>query len=110
MMRIANRQLNRSTRDTLTDHLARRLGRQLDIDIELNYSPDVVLLTHRGVFYGHEGARQVESSLPARLRYRRQLVSGGVAFLEWDGYDGAETFVVREGRIVVQTLRFREES
>lgn len=57
MSRIANRTVNRSTRDTFLDHLARGMGRQTEADIELNYSRDVVLLTSDGLHYGHAGVR-----------------------------------------------------
>lgn len=117
-MSIAGRALNRSTRDIFLDHLARRMGRQIEADIELNYSPDVVLLTSDGAHYGHEGVRHcaatLEKLLPhALLEYTRQLVSGDVAFLEWRASsggrridDGADTLLIRRGRIVAQTIHY----
>lgn len=122
MNRVANRSLNRSTRDTFLDHLARRMGKQTEVDIELNYSPDVVLLTSDGIHYGHEGVRHcaemLERLVPhAALEYTRQLVSGEVAFLEWRARsgsrridDGVDTLVIRHGRIVAQTIRYSVSS
>ena len=116
--RIANRTVNRSTRDTFLDHLARRMGRQTEADIALNYSADVVLLTSDGTRYGHEGVRhcaaRLEELLPhASLEYTRQVVSGEVAFLEWKARsaerrieDGVDTLVIRRGRIVAQTIHY----
>lgn len=118
MSPIANRTVNRSTRDTFLDHLARRMGRQTEADIELNYSDDVVLLTSDGLHYGREGVRhcaaRLEELLPhARLEYTRQIVSGEVAFLEWKARsaerrieDGVDTLVIRRGRIVAQTIHY----
>ena len=108
----------RTTSEVLDDHLARRLKRELEQDIARNYSPEVVLLTDHGVFRGYDGvrhcARLLEDAMPrAALALRRRLVDGEVAYVEWSGRsgarhvdDGVDTFLVREGLILVQTVRY----
>jgi hypothetical protein len=110
----------RSTRDVLEDHL--RLRRQgfgkVEEDIARNYAEDVVLLTGFGVFRGHEGVRRsaqiLREQLPCtRYQYRTKLVDGEMAFLEWSARcrtarveEGADSFLIRDGRIVVQTIHY----
>ena len=77
------------------------------------------MLNGDGVFRGHEGVRQLKQRLDrdlpgARYRYQACVVDGEVAFLEWsaeaaDGggvCDGADSFVIRQGRIVAQTIHY----
>jgi hypothetical protein len=115
-----NRARRRSTRDVLEDHL--RLRRQgfgkVEEDIARNYAEDVVLLTGFGVFRGHEGVRRsaqiLREQLPCtRYQYRTKLVNGEMAFLEWSARcptavveEGADSFLIRDGRIVVQTIHY----
>ncbi len=110
----------RSTQDVLEDHLRLRLQgvAKIEEDIARNYADDVVLLTGCGVFRGHEGVRRsaqiLHKHLPcSRYRYRTTLIDGEVAFLEWTARcksthveDGADTFLIRDGRIVVQTIHY----
>jgi hypothetical protein len=108
----------RTTSEVLDDHLARHLSGELEPDIARNYSHDVLLLTNDGVLRGHAGvrhcARLLEQRLPgAALAYRRHAVDGEVAYLEWSARsgerrveDGVDTFLVRDGLIVVQTVRY----
>ena len=76
------------------------------------------MLTGHGVYRGHDGLRQLAELLRRELRnctyeYHTRLVEGDVAFLEWtaraDGArvdDGADSYVSRNGRIVVQTIPY----
>src|SRR5579871_6394224 len=110
----------RSTRDVLQDHLRlrRQSFRKVEEDIARNYAGDVVLLTGFGVFRGHEGVRRSAQILHEQLpcvqyQYRTKLVDGEVAFLEWAARcptarveDGADSFLIRNGRIVAQTVHY----
>ncbi len=90
----------------------------MDDDLARNYAEDVVVLTGRGIFRGHDGVRHLARLLPDELpnctfEYRTRLVEGEVAFLEWtaraDGArvdDGADSFLIRGGRIVAQTIHY----
>lgn len=83
-----------------------------------NYAEDVVVLTARGVYRGHDGVRQLAQRLREELRncmyeYHTRLVEGDVAFLDWSARadnavveDGADTFVIRDGLMVAQRIHY----
>ena len=108
----------RSTRQVFEDHLRRRRKREVEEDISRNYAEEVVLLARSGVYLGHEGVRRsahlLYAQLPcARYQYRTKLVEGETAFLEWAAHcptagveAGADSFLIRNGRIVVQTIHY----
>jgi hypothetical protein len=110
----------RSARDVLEDHLRLRQPGLAKVEkaISRNFAEDVVLLTGYGVFRGHEGVRRSAHVLYGRLpcvryRYATTLVDGEMAFLEWTARcatarveDGADSFLIRDGRIVVQTIHY----
>ncbi len=59
------------------------------------------------------GAVAREHVVPALAEYRTRLVEGEVAFLEWaartdnaGAEDGVDSFVIRDGRIVAQTIHY----
>jgi hypothetical protein len=62
-------------------------------------------------------AQILQEQLPeAGFEYRTRLVEGEVAFLEWSARsdrakveDGADSFLIRDGRIVVQTIHYTLE-
>ena len=112
----------RDTREVIEDHLALRIEGDLEADIERNYHPDVVLLQGTGILHGHDGVRDSAAQLDeylgpdARFRIRTLYTSGRHGFIEWWGEadgrvvcDGADSFVVEEGRIVAQTIHYTVE-
>jgi hypothetical protein len=108
----------RSTDEVLHDHLARALDGDVEADLALNFAPDCVLLTSYGVFHGHDGLREAARLLDEQLggtayEYRRTMTHGELGFLEWTAEtpyavveDGADSYVVREGRIVAMTAHY----
>lgn len=110
----------RNTQEIINDHLAKRKAGKVDEDIAKNFSPQVVLLTGTGVFKGHQGVQDSSAELrsyagdQATFSYKKVLVEGDYAFLEWtatnpDGRevrDGADSFVVKNGKIVAQTIHY----
>ena len=108
----------RSTTEVFDSHLACREQRRLDDDIACNYAPDVTLLTLTRVYRGHQGVRDCAAELQrlfpdGNYVYKVRLVEGEVAFLAWSGrssagtvHDGADTFLIRDGRILVQTIHY----
>lgn len=108
----------RSACAVFDSHLALRLANDVEGDIAQNYSHDVVLMTCTGTFHGHDGVRasagELAGYLPeAKFTYVLRMVEGDVAFLVWTGQsekgtvrDGVDTFVVREGKIVAQTIHY----
>lgn len=47
----------RTTQEVLDDHLRLATEGDLDADIERNCAADIVMLTGRGIFEGHDGVR-----------------------------------------------------
>jgi hypothetical protein len=106
---------NRSTREVFEDHLRLAEEGEVELDLERNYTDDTVLLTSFGVLYGvREAYRLLEEQLPnPRYTYVTQQVHGEIAFLEWTADserawvdDGVDTFLIREGKIRVQTIHY----
>jgi hypothetical protein len=109
----------RTTTEVFEDHLAKRLAGDTENDIKENYAETVVLLTGTGAFYGHNGVRHSAAELDkyitekAQFAYRHTLIEGDYAFLEWTAKaedrivgDGADGFVIKEGKIVFQTIHY----
>lgn len=108
----------RSAQEIFEDHLREGKEGTVETDFARNYSDDLVILTGRGVYRGRDGlmylADLLRKELPgARFEYQTRLVEGEVAFLEWtasaDGVkveDGADSFVIRDGRIIAQTIHY----
>lgn len=112
----------RSPREVLDDHLALAAAGDWTTDLERNVADDIVVLTGFGVFEGVDEVRVLaellDAQLPdARFEYTAVVVRGEVGFLEWtadaDGArvrDGADSFVIRDGRIVAQTIHYTVET
>jgi hypothetical protein len=110
---------SRSTQEVFDDHLALRADDQVDVDIERNYAHDVALITLDGIFRGHDGVRKCARILKdcigdAEVTYAVRRVDGDVAYLHWTARsnevvvnDAADTFVIRDGKIVTKTIYFR---
>lgn len=113
---------DRSAREVFDDHLRLSQARAFDEDIARNFAPDCVALTGRGAFHGHAGlrdlARMLNEELPSgEWEYRARLVEGNVAFLEWSVDsgeavvdDGADSFVIVDGKVVAQTIHYTVRS
>lgn len=113
---------SRSTLEVFEDHLERARRGDVVGDLETNYAPDVLLLSAHGVEHGREGARRLADLLAQQLpsaefRYTLKLVERDVALLEWTATaagarveDGVDSFVVRDGRIVAQTISYTVRS
>lgn len=111
----------RSAREVIDDHLELARSGDFDTDLERNYHPDVVFFMSDGIYRGREGglelAKRLEEELPgATFEYTTVLVEADVGFLEWTGRanetevnDGADSFVVRDGLIVAQTIHYTVE-
>ena len=110
-----------SLRDTgavVLDHLRRRERGDIEGDLRHNYAPDVVLLTGLGLFRGLDGVRTNAKLLADYLGHpsytiTNYLCDAETAFIEWTSTggsarvcDGADSFVVRDGRIVVQAIHY----
>jgi hypothetical protein len=107
----------RSTDEVLEDHLACRNRNDIETDIGRNYAPDVVILTTRGARQGHDAVRELHERLrrtvPHHYEVVTKLAEGRFAFISWRARepgksveDGADSFVVEDGKIVFQTIHY----
>lgn len=110
----------RSPRAVLLDHLeaARSGGASFEDDMRRNYAEEVVVLGDYGVHRGYAGMhdldRLLQQQVPnARFSYLDVQVDGELGFLRWtaegDGAwieDGADSYLIRDGRIVGQTIHY----
>jgi hypothetical protein len=108
----------RSAAQVFESHLELRKRNDLETDLATNYAKDVLQLTCTGIYHGHDGVRasaqELGKCLPdGEYTYVKRLVEGEVAFLVWTGRspaghvcDGVDSFVIRDGRIVAQTIHY----
>ena len=114
----SNELSRRSAREVFDDHLQLAESNNVDVDLERNVAPDIVVLTGRGIFHGYDGvqelARQLMDEVPGGgWRYGVRLVEGRMAYLEWTVEsgpfrvpDGADSFLIEGGKIVAQTIHY----
>lgn len=112
----------RSPQEVLEDHLSLAARGEWRTDLERNVADDIVVLTGFGVFTGRDQVRVLAELLEAQLPdatfdYTTILVHHHLAFLEWTAEgptarvkDGADSFVIRDGRIVAQTIHYTVEA
>jgi SnoaL-like domain len=110
---------HRSTREVLDDHLALAATGDVETDLSRNFAEGVVLLTGYGIFRGIDGVRAkahlLAEQLPGgRWNYRTVMAEGEMGFLEWTAEadngarveDGADSFLIRDGRIHAMTIHY----
>jgi hypothetical protein len=109
----------RSTTQVLEDHLACRSQGDIEGDLERNYVRDVVLLCEHGVLKGHAAVRKSAKALADQLpgacfEFPLKQIDGEHALLHWNARSanahvdfGVDTFVIREGRIILQTVSYQ---
>lgn len=109
----------RATREVLEDHLHLRSAGDLEADLQRNYAADVVLLCEPAVLCGRDAVRKSAEQLAwqipqARFEYPTRRVEGEYALLIWNArspggrvHHGVDTFVIRAGRIVLQSIYYR---
>ena len=111
--------MTRSTIDVFEDHLKLRVEGNLEIDLQRNYSETVVLLTENSNAQGHAAirmsAKRFAGQLPnSRFEFLSKQVNGPYALLIWraqsDRFDvtgGADSFLIRDGKIQMQTIHYQ---
>jgi len=110
----------RKPKEVFEDHLKiRKNGHDaIEKDISRNYSDNILIFTSFGIFHGKDGLRKCAAKLRRELPctdydYITNLVRGEIAYLEWkvdcgSHYvdDGADTFLIKNGKIVLQTIHY----
>ena len=109
----------RTTEEVFESHLDYRLNGLVEQDLKRNYAPNVVLLTVNSNARGHDAIRasaaRLASQLPkAEFEFLAKQVNGPFALLIWRGtsvkgkaIDGADSFVIVDGLIRLQTIHYR---
>ncbi|MBM0104883.1 nuclear transport factor 2 family protein [Steroidobacter sp. S1-65] len=111
--------MSRSTSEVFFDHLRLRAESNLEEDLNRNYSDEVILIHQFGVKSGRSGIRESAQRLREQLRrggkyeYVARHVESEYAFLIWRASSecariehGVDSFVIRDGRIVMQTVHY----
>ena len=109
----------RTTREVLDDHLQLAEEGDWKTDVARNFCNDIVLLTGYGLFRGMDGLREKirllgEQRPGGRWTYKTVMTDGEMGFLEWSGEadngarveDGADSYLIRDGRIRVMTIHY----
>jgi ketosteroid isomerase-like protein len=106
------------TPEEVFQHHAQALGAGDLDEIVADYSDDAVFITPAGVKRGKAGVREGFTQLLADVpnadwTVPTQVYEGDVLFLEWTAHaektridDGVDTFIFRDGQIVLQTVRY----
>lgn len=111
--------VTRTAREVLDDHLALAMSWDFETDLARNFAGDIVLLTGYGMFHGIEGVREkvrlLNQHLPGgRWVYKNIMAAGEMGFLEWTAEadngarveDGADSYLIRHGRIHAMTIHY----
>jgi ketosteroid isomerase-like protein len=109
--------MSRSPQEVFQHHAEVLIAGDLE-GIVSDYADDAVFITPEGVLRGKDGIRQAFTKLLADVpnaewQVPTQIYEGDVLFIEWSAHaektfveDGIDTFVFRDGEIVVQTVRY----
>jgi ketosteroid isomerase-like protein len=107
----------RTPQEVFAHHAEVLIGGDLE-GIVSDYADDAVFITPAGTRRGKDGVRegftQLLADVPsAEWSVPTQIFEGDVLFIEWSAVsantrvdDGIDTFVFRDGEIVVQTVRY----
>jgi len=109
----------RSASEVLWSHLDLAKEGSVDDDLAENFADDVIVLTRWGSFHGHRGMKELADRLAVELPdmefvYEEVLVERDFGFLAWTAIasngnrvdDGADSYVIRHGRIVAQSIHY----
>jgi ketosteroid isomerase-like protein len=99
-----------TTKAVLDRHMRALLGGDVD-GILADYADDATLISAQRIIRGHDGLRAMFSNIPPGsfegFAVTKEVCDGEVALIEWTSKHvgfGTDTFVVRDGKIVAQTV------
>ena len=98
-------------------HHGQSLGAEDLEEIVADYADDAILVVHKEVFRGKDGARKVFTQLLKDVPHAQweldRTFADDVLYLEWKAtggghtvQDGVDTFVFADGQIRVQTVEY----
>ncbi len=108
----------RTTKDVIENHLELSKNGSIEEDLKKNFSEDLIILSSHGIYNGHAGLKKLNELLikefpEAEFNYNNFLVEGELGFLEWtvksddaEVNDGADSYLVRNGLIIAQTIHY----
>lgn len=112
----------RTPEEVFKSHLGLRKQGKTEEDIKANYAEDVIVVSNWGTFFGHDGVREsariLSEHLPnATFEYDIDLTEKQVGFLVWSSEssngltvrNGVDSFIIKNGKIVVQTIYYTLE-
>lgn len=111
----------RTSREVMASHLRHRQSGDLEADLTENYHPEVVVLSARQVFRGHDGVRASahrlwKAAAEGTYSYGFVLADERMALLEWSGRNdefdircGVDSYLIEGGWITAQTIHYRVE-
>jgi ketosteroid isomerase-like protein len=109
--------MTRTPQEVLAHHSRALVAADLD-EIVADFADDAVVITPAGAKRGRAGVREAFTQLLADLpdaawSVKKQTDADGVVMLEWTAdaagsraNDGVDTFVLEDGMIRVQTVRY----
>lgn len=99
-----------TTKEVLNRHMTTLLAGDVD-GIVADYAPDAVIISAQRVVRGIDAVRAMFAAIPAGamggFEITHEVCEGEIAFIEWKSTHmkfGTDTFVVRGGKIVAQTV------
>jgi ketosteroid isomerase-like protein len=99
-----------TTKAVLDRHMATLDAADVD-GILADYAEDCVFISGDNVLRGRDAVRNVFARVPAgmasQMTMQHSVCDGEVAYIVWtmpNGAKGTDTFLVRDGKIVVQTV------
>lgn len=99
-----------TTRAVLDHHMQALDAADLDAILE-DYAPDRVFISGDNILRGPEALKAIFGRVPAgmasQMNMQHSVCDGEIAYIVWtmpNGAKGTDTFVVRDGKIVVQTV------
>lgn len=106
----------RTPQEVFTHHGEALGGEDLE-EIISDYADDAIIIAHKNVYRGKDGARQVFTQLlfdvPQASWELDTVFEDDVLYLEWKAtgggrriQDGVDTFVFQDGMIRVQTIKY----
>jgi hypothetical protein len=106
---------NTSSTQSVLEHHLKGVGNRDVADILIDYAEQSVLYTPSGPIHGLVGLKQffteffanIPPTFMSEFKLLRQDVAGDVAYIVWRSgaaLQGTDTFVVRDGKISVQTF------
>jgi ketosteroid isomerase-like protein len=99
-----------TTRAVLDHHMAAMDAADVD-GVLADYADDCIFISGDNILRGRDAVRNVFARVPAgmasQMNMQHSVCDGDIAYIVWtmpNGAKGTDTFVLRDGKIVVQTV------